>query len=378
MGGAFTAMTGDSAALSFYNPAGLARLESRTVSGTVSVYNKYDTKIGEIENPTAAPLRVNKGYFRPKPSASGAVQNHAPFWTAFSVVTPDFDYYTGEVKSNSNTISNLILVDESLWVGGSVAIKFLDQHHLGLTTYYTAQNYSRSINDRNTVGNNTTVTIEDKNFTNNNIVVIGGYQYTFLPNWTFGLSVRLPSVEISGTGTYSRTVTNTAAGRTETTNEQERHSESNIPPRVGVGIAYEKQKRFAADFDIHIYGPTNYDDLDYAPGADRVQRKTVINYAIGVEPYLREWLSFRLGFYSNYSSFDYPNVDDGYRKGDSVDMWGFSANTAIRTKENVRFTFGGYYTGGRGNSAQYAGGKYVILPKTQQIFTMLISTGFEF
>ena len=70
------------------------------------------------------------------------------------------------------------------------------------------------------------------------------------------------------------------------------------------------------------------------------------------------------------------NIEDKY--GDRVDLLGWSANVTLISKERIRTTFGGYYNVGRGKSIQRMNQEYQIIPKTQQVFTMLVATSYYF
>src|SRR4051812_44004669 len=67
MGGAFTALTEDTGAAAFYNPASIIRMKGASLSASVSVYNKYDTRYGSQADYNKAPLRINRGFFKGLP-----------------------------------------------------------------------------------------------------------------------------------------------------------------------------------------------------------------------------------------------------------------------------------------------------------------------
>ncbi len=59
-------------------------------------------------------------------------------------------------------------------------------------------------------------------------------------------------------------------------------------------------------------------------------------------------------------------------------MLGFSANAVFISDNKIAYTFGGYYTGGIGQSLQRGFGIYQKVSKKQDIFTMLVGTSFYF
>jgi hypothetical protein len=62
--------------------------------------------------------------------------------------------------------------------------------------------------------------------------------------------------------------------------------------------------------------------------------------------------------------------------------WAFDVSVlgpmlALRS-ENIEYTFGGYYTGGRGRSVQRINQAYEVVPKVVNVFTMLVGTSYSF
>jgi hypothetical protein len=102
----------------------------------------------------------------------------------------------------------------------------------------------------------------------------------------------------------------------------------------------------------------------------------VVNYAIGGEFYFRDWISLRTGAFTNLSS--HPDiVDNGTMQPDHIDMLGFSANLGIYSGSTT-FCFGGFFTGGRGQSVQNIDQTKVVTTKVQYTYTMLVSSSFQF
>src|SRR5690606_11686754 len=133
MGGAGTALVGDVAASPYYNPATLGFLEASAFSAAVGVYKKFDTLYGEEEDFTAAPLRVNQGFFRSLPSSVGSALKFEDWILALSIVVPDYDNFKGDLYNRNQSVTTLSFIDESLWVGGSISKKTSESEALGLT-----------------------------------------------------------------------------------------------------------------------------------------------------------------------------------------------------------------------------------------------------
>ena len=86
----------------------------------------------------------------------------------------------------------------------------------------------------------------------------------------------------------------------------------------------------------------------------------------------------RAGVFTNFSSHPDPSLTIQGSQPDKVDQIGFSANVAFTSQDKIDYTFGGYYTGGRGKSIQQINQVTEELTVTQHVFTMLVGTAFSF
>lgn len=379
MGGAFTALTGDSAGCAFYNPATLARMSGTSLSASVSVYNKYETRYGNQDQFSSAALRVNQGSIVPIPSSSGSVYTFRNFALGLSIVFPDFDHFAGEVSSTPTTTSYANLRDQSLWVGGSVALNVTEASSVGLTMYYTSRSYNRSAVDQTTVGGVTYLTNEEKIFSQNSLIYILGYHWTLDKNWRVGLSSRLPSLPISGRGSYYRSDINNQSGSSpQVVNEKNLHAQTLIPAQHTIGIAYLEKKVWTLSLDASYHDASRFRDFQEEKHSETTIHKPIWNYSLGGEAFIRDWLAWRMGLYTNFSSHPEISETPQGRTGDHVDMWGFSTNLGFYTSPNSQITLGGYYSGGKGHTAQLRGQKLAKVEKSQQIFSFLVGTSFQF
>lgn len=381
LGGAFTALSEDTAASPFYNPATTILSHGNSLSATVNVYNRYSTTIGENADFREAPQRLNQGYFRSLPSSSATILGFGSFAAGLTIIVPDYQFYSGQIRGSDDTSSFLNLVDESLWVGGTFSARLTDRDRVGFSLYYTARNLSRTANDRVTSagGTGATVTTEEKNVTANSFVTVFGYHRQLSSLWSFGISYRPPSLPIAGEGTYYRETISTTPYSASTINRGNLRAITKIPSKLSVGFAREAPKVNTLSLDLQFYEAISYFDLPEVPeGADQVVHRPIVNFALGYEQVIEDWVSVRFAVFSNLSSHPDPQLDSGYRQGDHVDMNGFAANTTFKMPSGTHFTFGGYYTAGQGSSIQRVGQKLSIMPKTEQVFTMLVATGFAF
>ena len=377
-GGAYTALSGDASAVAFYNPASMARMKGSSLSASASAFQKFDTQYGDENNFLIAPTRVNKGFFEPVPSAAGSVVTYQDFSFGFSILIPDFNTFSGEIESSTNATSFLSQSDQTLWVGGSFALNLSPSTSVGVSLYYTARKFQRSLSDQLKNGTDVEATIEEKNFTQNSVVFILGLYHQLTSNWSAGLSLRLPSIPISGSGTFFRSDLDTNPDTFSEFTKTDLLSATKIPLKLALGIAYQKTKHYSVDLDVSFYGRERYEDVDLSSSADLIEHEPVVNFAIGGEYCFRPWLTGRTGFFTNFSSHPKITAADTQRRGDHLNMLGTAANLTFHTSVNTRFTFGGYWTGGRGESIQQIGQNLSAIGKSVQIFTMVVGTSYQF
>lgn len=378
MGGAYTALTGDPAGCSFYNPASLARMEGSTLSASMNVYAKSDTRFGSTKGLAPAPLRINQGKISPIPASSGNVYSYGNFALGLSIIFPDFDLYNGDVLTTNEISSFLNQRDESLWIGGSFAINTAPDSSMGLTMYYTSRSLTRSITDTLDSGGVLTVASIDKTLETNSLVYILGYYYEVSSRFTIGLSHRFKSIPISGEGAYFKSVIASDNSVRITENESRLKAQTLIPAKSTIGFGYKAPNKQTYSIDFSYYGRATYNDLIETNFSDRVEHEETWNVNIGYERYLKSWAALRLGLYSNISSHPKIDTNPSVRQGDHINMWGFSTNLGFHLDENSSITLGGFYTGGKGNSVQLTGQNFGRIEKSIQIFNFLVGTSFYF
>lgn len=376
LGGAYTAFTGDPSGCAYYNPASLARMDGTTLSAAVNAYNKTDAQFGDLDSLESAAMRVNRGSIVPIPASSGTVYSFGNFAVGLSILFPDYDSYTGEIKANADVTSYMNLKDQSLWVGGSLALNLSEEDAIGLTMYYTSRTFSRSLTDQLSQAGTVFLTNEEKILSQNSLVYILGYYRQLSNNWTLGTSFRLPSLSVNGQGSFYRSSIDTAGGISPAINHKSISAETRIPSRLNIGLGYTQLGKWAFSTDVNLHGRESYTDLDDPFGGDRIRHKETWNIALGGEYFVQPWAALRMGLYTNLSS--HPEIDEvNQRQGDHLDMWGFSTNVAFFTTGRSTVTLGGYYSGGKGESTQFVGQEIKEIPKSVQIFSFLVGTSFQ-
>lgn len=381
MGGAYTAKTGDASACAFYNPATLATLKGSSFSAAVGIYKKFHTTYGTEDDFTKAALSVNQGFFRSVPSSSGSVMRVGRWTAALSILVPEYDWFKGELKSTEENEATLNYVDESLWVGAGFGTKISRREALGFTIYYTARNFTSSTTDNRFPSTNEAYLYnEEKNITHNALVGILGYHNQINPYWSWGLSYRLPSLQIAGSGSYFLNIVNvdmntSTYNKTGSISDEKVDVKATIPSKLALGLHYEKPHLISVTVDLNYYGSASFKDMEI-DNAEKVNYKSITNLALGAELYVNSWLRVRGGGFTNLSSHPTLEANPQVKKSDHVDQLGFSSTLAVFSN-GITYTFGGYYTGGRGESIQRINGQFEKIKKAQQVFTMLVGTSFS-
>lgn len=385
MAGAATAVAEDSAGGAWYNPATLAALKGESFSAAVGIYKKFDTRYGGGDDLISAALKVNQGFFRALPSSTGSVirPKQIPWlaeWTlALSILVPEYDTFRGEVSRTTDNTSTLTATDESLWAGGAMARRISPTEYFGFTIYYTARSLNKSVNDRTYRGPaDFKIFTEERALTQNGLIFQVGYLKDIDAHWSFGTSLRFPNIHIVGRASY---VANTLAANQaeQPLSLTDLDTKARIPARLNLGVAYRDNERWLISGDVNIYGYEQYEDLQtVVPGvAEKLEHRALVNASIGVEYKWTDWLKTRTGFFTNFSSHPTPDPTEVHGQGDQINQMGFSANAAFRSGQ-IEYTFGGYYSGGVGESVQRADHTYSVIKKSQNIFTMLVGTSYYF
>lgn len=383
MGGAAVAMAQDASAGAWYNPATLAALKGQSFSAGVSIYKKFATSFGASNDLIKEALRANQGFFQPIPSSTGSVVRPTQsewlkgYTLTLSIMVPEFESFRGDINSTSTDLSTLSLLDQTLWVGAAISKNWTASEDIGVTAYYTSRSMTQTINERS-YNSSTDYELysEERTIKQNALVFVLGYLKTIDDRWKWGISLRLPSLQVAGSASYTESkITN---GTLDTpVNLPDLSSRAQVPPRLSLGFAYDNQSQWLWAADVSVYGPANYDDVQSPTVGQSITHKTTANFSVGAEYKWREWFRFRGGVFTNLSSHPDPDPTKVHGQGDRVDQYGFSAN-AVMSSGNIDYTFGGYYSGGRGKSAQRFNRTVQVIDKNSNTFTMLVGTSYFF
>ncbi len=392
MGGAFTSLTDDPAAIPFYNPAALARLNGTSLSTAVSLFNKYDVTYGGRPSLNDSIFRINRGTILSIPAASAIVSSFRNFAAGLSIVLPEYQNYGGTIHSQGNDSTHLRIDDQSLWVGGAFALNVTENDAVGFSTYYTSQSSSRSSTNQYAAGGGTTVENETLNLYTNAIIYQLGYYHEWgqstkpaidaedaiaaAPAWRLGLSYRFRSILVDGSGNYSFSSVSTVAGASTPILEENLHAYSHVPERLSLGLSRSTSHGQTYSFDVSYYHGSSFSNLN--KDGDTIDQVATLNYAFGYENHLEPWLTLRLGVFTDNSFAPPVPLNPARRYQDHIDKLGISANIGIQTTIHTRVSLGGYYLGGSGEAAEKIGPNYSVISKTERLFSFLVGSSYSF
>jgi hypothetical protein len=379
MGGAATALLEDASSGAFFNPATLAMSESSTLSAAVGIYKKYDTQYGSESDYTQTPFKINTGFFRSLPASTGSMIRKEGWTFGLSILVPEYETFKGDLQSTTANTSTLTYLDESLWVGGMLSRKTSASESWGLTLYYTARNFNRSIQDRTYPNTSEAILYSsEETVTENSIVPIIGYLKKHESGWLLGSSLRLRGIAVASDATFFENRTTTNPYSSSEVNQLNLKTDVFIPAKISIGASKVVNNYLEIAMTADLYEGRSYSFIDLPSKGTYVVRQAIANFSIGSEWTFKDWLKLRSGIFTNISP--YPDPDPTLKKyqGEHIDQAGFSANLVFIADNKIAYTFGGYYSGGRGRAIERINQDFEVVTKSQHIFTMLVGTHFYF
>lgn len=379
MGGAGTALLDDTSSAAFYNPALLAESKGSAFSAAVGIYKKYDTQYGSESDYTQTPLKVSTGFFRSLPSSTGSMIRKENWTLGLSILVPEYETFKGDLKSLNADKTTLSYMDETLWVGGSLSQKLSASSSWGMTLYYTARNFLRTIQDRSYPNASEAILFSSEEALRENALVpILGYLKAYENGWNLGLSLRFRSLPIASEASYFESYTRTNPYTSTNINENDLKSNTSIPAKLSLGASKAFSNDFLFSANIDLYEGLQYEMISQPDRGTFIMRKSITNISLGGEQTFTDWFKLRLGVFSNFSPYPNPDPQLQRHQGERVDQAGFSANFVFIADNKISYTFGGYYVGGRGRAVERINQEHQVVTKSQQVFTMLVGTQFHF
>ncbi len=368
MGGAFAGLANDPSA-SYYNPAGLARLDDLTISAslTLNALDRMRVQSGfrssegsaDLKHTSRPALPVFVGFVKQLGWKEGDARRHA---IAFSTMTVerrriDFDAAIEGGPPGNRKVDTLSLDDERSvrWYGLSYAYRVSQELSFGLSSFlsfstmsHAEERFDLQLADLDPASPNvyrqaiTSVHSTLARFNVKSGVFRLGVLYALSARLRFGAMFQPPSFHIRGKASVrDRILTTVASPEAQGTSYYDGRqsglaSHDPVPWELRLGVSWAPTYLLLFTFDASVYGKrgSKSDPViaigrrDVTPGTDRapepgdlvLQRwwgKRTGNVAVGAEYRIRDLILLRCGLFSDLSGAPrLPKDSQTYRPAD--------------------------------------------------------------
>lgn len=363
LGGTYTALSDDPSGI-YHNPAGILFGLENYISLSANAYTSHQQRYKNIY--------PNQDYaYRSQdlvPVFFGFTQSWRKRKIGFAVIVPDSnlidqsDTVTKDTDATGNAKSftrKFFRQDITYLAGPSYAFELLENMAVG----FSALGLFRKVK----LIDNTTILfsplgtgeysfyLSNFNLTSYGFVPKIGIQYMPLPQWSIGLVVSKP-YNLGGSGSGQVTSTNhdtdgtpktpTGVFNTDITRTDHDNVFYNIPSnlQVSLGNAYFFNKEFLLTGQLDVYGPQN--------NFREFPIRTTINWGLGAEFYLYEWIAIRSGVYSNNTKTK-PIDTNGKDQPPFVNLLGFTLGASL-FRSGTSLSLTGSYSVGKGRGQAFA------------------------
>lgn len=352
LGGAFTAIA-DDASGAYYNPAGLAcqTADSFSLSATVYGYTRVDMDNAIGFGKSVGDMNITTFYAIP--SLFGSVYHFGAGGAnavAFSIVSPDVFSFRNQTESGDDgLLFSSRSSEQTYWFGPSYARRINEHFSLGATLYglFGQSTFEAHLSGR--------LTDEDLASLRSDLLLTNSYeedrktlgvlaQVGARATWEWlrlGLIARSPSLQAWGAGSQANSYLITYRNEVEQDAEQIDFEPWRVDPfMVGLGVAVEFPRSWAASADVKYHGAAKFKDADKDAVSEDIELRQVINGNIGLEYVAAKRFPLRTGFYTNFS----PYPDDG------IDTYGLTVTAGYQEKQ-TGFSLGLNYAWGQGETS---------------------------
>lgn len=380
MGGAACAL-GQDVDAAYYNPAGLGWVERNSLSLSANLYGfqRYQS-----EDSIYIEEDFKTSSFVTIPSAMSSVFRLDDKTTlSLSAFVPRRYSLSDLIAFPAvNHFYNVSREDQTLWVGPAAGHALSTNLSVGASVYGVYRTFSTL--ESLTYGDMRVAYSRDLNYWSLGMLAMLGAQYRPDGNWRLGASVQSPTVSMAGRGKYQSTVV-----YDETIDHiymDELDADSRLPGKITAGIAWEKEKVFAAGVDVTYHFPTSFKLLE---GTDNkgtfrtmeMRYEAVVDVNVGAEYYVLENYPLRCGFFTSHSSApDVTRTTEDFPA--QIDLYGLTFSVG-RVSEHVALSLGLNYLFGSGEDYGWRVGQdgypvdAVVDAREQQIF-LFFNTSYMF
>ena len=367
MGGAYTAISDDSAGL-YYNPAGIVFSPGGSLSASANAYHitntRYKGVIGgnDWERKSSALL----------PNYFGIIQSLGKGKVGFSYtvtdsILEDQDQVFYNVPGHTRDVINFNKNDNIYNFGPSYALELTKGFSIGVTLY---GHYRESQWILNQLYNLTTGEYEWGNsyYQTNEIGIRPIIGLMWIPAEKFSIGLAMSQTTVLNSTTRIQLVMKGAKYAANTVDREDItvNYRRVLPLTAVVGLAYFASDSLLFSGDFSYYTKTS--DANFG------DREVTWNAALGTEYYITEKWGLRAGMFTNRANTSEINTGD-IDKFDHVDIYGGSISITHFSRQSS-LTFGANYGFGAGK-AQVLGGSY-IQDVEMQTLTGFVSAAYSY
>ncbi|HEY3820630.1 MAG TPA: outer membrane protein transport protein [Polyangiaceae bacterium] len=360
----------------YYNPSGLAELESGRVSVSGAVYMSFSVQYQaalNIDN-TNIPLKVSG--FDTIPSTYVATRRLGDWVAAFSVIVPNSMSLSDHVSfTTPNTTTNVVYSTQAsdLWIGLSLAHKLGDHFSLGATIFGMQHSETQVIgvdveNGPNAFGTNLERTSLDALGLS---AVVGA---TYIPtDWLrIGLRAQTPFIQVHGSGdTYEITH---PLGGASTSEDIQGGGNYGKPFDFTLGAAVTPAPWLTLLADVSLQLALSFTEFPSSNELDDVTSyKAAPRVNVGAEVLPDPSYPIRVGFLYDPNANSGNPGDPGYA---GEDFFGVTAGVGF-TSPHVKTCVGGFYLWSNGQ-ATVSGTNNAVAAYNSTAFGALLTTAYAF
>lgn len=388
MGGAYTAVSDDAPGM-YYNPAGIAYLNSSNLSASVNAFY-ISRKVYEHALEKHDWERSSSSLL---PNFFGIVQPLSKGVVGFSYAVPDSitedqDQVFTDLSGSKRFIINVNQSDTTYLFGPSYSLIVSDNFSIGGTLYLHYRSMEKTANFENIL-TDATKSYDWTNF------YIEGHEMGVRPvlgimwsphdaKYSVGVSVAktfLLTSDYDFQMSRRNSDNNGLFERLEESSEKKRA----MPLKIAVGCAYFPNPNFLITADATYFSSSEATE-DANPKAfaynmssgtleTSIRSNQVLNLAVGTEYYLSSSAALRAGLFTNFANT--PKVSSGNSNSEeNVDLYGGSLSYSMFSK-STSLTFGATYSYGKGKS-RIVGGSSAIQDVQMSDILLFVGTSYSY
>lgn len=333
MGGAVVSIA-DGVDACYYNPAGLGKTKSNTLSISANLYGFNNYSVEDAWFPSED---FKSTSFISIPTTMGSIfklgSNDAA--AAFSVFIPDkTTIHEISAFTDLNHYTTYSKDDQQLWLGPSLGGNINPQVSLGLSLFGVYRTFSE-FESIYWGGNPASLSLsQDIKAYTFNLASVWGIQLHPTKEWNLGLTYQTPQFAIveNGQAQYQYILNKTT---TDSFYADNLTVKNDVPMKFTAGIGQDVQDVYAWGLDCTWHLPTSFSSIEGKSNTGtnveaRIRRKAVVDVNLGGEYIVQKKFPVRAGFFTSFSSAPDVSADDNDSLG-QIDEYGLTCSVGRRS-----------------------------------------------